>query len=53
MEPFEGICDECHRKTTIVLICMIGVRLCRVCQNEQQRTSHEELTNYVLRNLSF
>jgi hypothetical protein len=50
LEPlFVGICDECRLEKPIVLICMIGCRLCTECQNEQQRISGEELTAYVLR----
>jgi hypothetical protein len=45
---FIGICGVCGKDKPIVIICMIGHRLCGACQEEQNRISHEELTRYVL-----
>jgi hypothetical protein len=43
-----AICDVCKRDKPIVLVCLIGARLCGECQDMQQRISHEELTAHVL-----
>lgn len=44
-----AICDVCGRDKPIVLVCMIGCRLCRACQEEQQRISHLELEEAIHR----
>jgi hypothetical protein len=47
---FLGICDECKRDKPIVVICIIGCRLCAACQEKQNRISHEELASYLAGN---
>jgi hypothetical protein len=39
-----AICDVCGKDKPIVLVCLIGDRLCGECQERQQRISHLELT---------
>lgn len=43
-----AICDVCKKDMPIVLVCMIGCRLCAACQENQQRISFEELTDNVV-----
>jgi hypothetical protein len=44
-----GRCDVCGKDKPIVLICLIGDRLCGECQEEQKRISYCELTEETYR----
>lgn len=50
LEPlYIAICDVCGKDKPIVLVCLIGCRLCGECQERQKRISHLELSDAVNR----